>query len=209
MSIQYIDQLAQILSKPAYSTMLQPKLKYAVEKERTAWHDAKSSVDYALGNQASPKLRHPITITELVPDKYPIHLYRAFDGVDKAMTLGSWWGDRKLVKHSVNACIKSKGSVTPDIVIDNMLKAMYVHPNWNRGKAIARMTIPVGASVPVITALGDWRALRTAAPIPSEQDLQNLGFQPDSLAKQYFLPLYSDMWISKVPEGPDWPLGKI
>ena len=206
-----IDRLAQIVSKPAYFTDLSSKIQYAVAKERTAWHFAERSVNYALGSTTAPKLLAPITIAELTPRDYPIHLYRVFDGVDRAMTLGSWWGDRKLVKQSLQAATGVSNVVDRPLMMRTMLNAMFVHPNWNGGKAIARMTIPVGATTPAIVALGDWRALRaSASDIDTEADLKaKLGLDAHPGAKQYFLPLYKDMWVSKVPEGPDWPFGAM
>lgn len=181
------SNLARMISKKEYSHRL---------KGRTAWQVAESAVERALGTAAAPNLRDPIYATELRPRNFPLEFYRAYDGVDKAMTLGSWWCSKKVLKRAVYAVTPKAGVAKHGDVVQELLKIMYVHSRWNGGTDIARLAIPEGNSTPAIVGIGDPRAMG----LPEDDGLG---------AEQYFLPLFNDMWVCKVDHlSKDWPFNR-
>ena len=151
-----------------------------------------------------------------------VWLYRAYDGID-AGTLSSWWSEGDLLRSitSASPCQEENGKLNHAQVLKFMLSSAFVHPYWNEGKVVARMTIPAGSRVPVITGRGDWRTMTGAKPreqnrlpknaaaapkmpndlkIDNEEDVhKKLGMAPIPGARQIFVPLFKDMWVTKIP----------
>jgi hypothetical protein len=189
---------------------------------------AKYMVDRAFGTVDAPKLLDPVEVGEIVSGGSSVYLYRAYDGID-ASTLGSWWSEGGLLREITSASpCHEEGKLNHAQVLKFMLSSAFVHPYWNEGKDVARMTIPVGSRVPVITGRGDWRAMMDAQPreqsrlpknaaaapkrpndlkINSEEDVhKKLGMAPIPGVRQIFVPLFKDMWVAKIPHlSPEWP----
>jgi hypothetical protein len=94
-----------------------------------------------------------------------VYLYRLFDGKSywTALTLGHWWIRRRLLKRIVHAVPGAHTQEGHARVLEFMRASMFVHPGWNHAADIARLSLPPGCSIPVITGLGDWRAIKEAA----------------------------------------------
>jgi hypothetical protein len=190
---------------------------------------ARHMVDRAFGTVKAPKLLDPIEVGEIVSGESSVWLYRAYDGID-AGTLGSWWSEGDLLRSITEAspCRDENGQLNHPQVLKFMLSSAFVHPYWNEGKDVARMQIPVGSRVPVITGRGDWRTMTDAKPreqnrlpknapaapnhandlkIDHEEDVhKKLGMAPIPGARQIFIPLFKDMWVAKIPHlSPKWP----
>ena len=190
---------------------------------------AKCMVDRAFGAVEAPKLLEPIEVGEIVSSESSVWLYRAYDGID-AGTLSSWWSEGDLLRSitSASPCQEENGKLNHAQVLKFMLSSAFVHPYWNEGKDVARMTIPAGSRVPVITGRGDWRTMTGAKPreqnrlpknaaaapkmpndlkIDNEEDVhKKLGMAPIPGARQIFVPLFKDMWVTKIPHlSPKWP----
>jgi hypothetical protein len=191
---------------------------------------AKYMVGRAFGTVKAPRLLDPIEVDEIVSRESSVWLYRAYDGIN-AGTLGDWWSEGDLLRDitSASPCQEENGGLNHAQVLKFMLSSAFVHPYWNDGKDVARMTIPVGSRVPVITGRGDWRAMIGAEPrkqrrlpkneatapksphnlkIDSEEDVhEKLGMAAIPGPRQIFVPLFKDMWVAKIPHlSPKWPL---
>ena len=225
------QELAEILSHPIYKQALDKGNDYAAMQYRNAQLRAKAAkapvktspyvpkgpaefaqeaVNAALGNMDRPNLLDPVLVLELIPRNSDIYLYRAYDGFSykTALTVGRWWCNRRLLKQISYATSEYSGEVRQRKVLDFMRTAMFVHPKWNNGTEVARMTIPPGGRVPVIVGKGSWQSLKSSPDIQSEDDaIEKLGMVPIPGPKQFFVPLPNDMWICNVPKlSKNWPL---
>lgn len=190
---------------------------------------AREMVGRAFGTFEAPKLIDPIEVGEMLSGKSPVLLYRAYDGRE-SMTLSNWWSEEDLLRSiaSASPCRDQEGKLNHAQVLKFMLSSAFVHPHWNEGKDVAKMTIPIGSRVPVIMGRGDWRAMTKAEPrelkrlpkntpegpknvdplnIKNEDDVhEKLGMAAFAGARQVFVPLFKDMWVAKVPHlSPEWP----
>jgi hypothetical protein len=189
---------------------------------------AKDAVHRAFGTVEAPKLLDPVTVEEIV-SRDSFSLYRVYDG-KYALTLSNWWSEEDLLRDitSASPCRDASGKLNHAQVLKFMLSSGFVHPYWNQGTDIAKMTIPAGSRIPVITGRGDWQAMKAAEPqelkrlpknattapktpntlkIGNEDDVRNkLGMVPIPGLKQVFAPLFKDIWVTKIPHlSPDWP----
>jgi hypothetical protein len=189
---------------------------------------AKDAVKRAFGTVEAPKLLYPVTVEEIV-SRASFSLYRAYYGA-YASTLGSWWSEGGLLRDitSASPCRDASGNLKHAQVLEFMLSSGFVHPYWNQGTDVAKMTVPAGSRIPVIVGRGDWQAMKTAKPqemrrlsknaatapkIPNtlkigsvEDVIDKLGMLPIPGLKQVFVPLFKDTWVKKIPHlSPDWP----
>jgi hypothetical protein len=226
-----IDELAAILSKPIYRTLIDRGNEYAESyqhnaqlrkfaknksltptpyKSKDAEDFAEEAVDSAFGNANKPNLVEPILAVELAPAEDSISLYRLYDGISSktALTLGRWWCNRRLMKQICYAASDTSGRDREVKILGFMRSAMFVHPSWNYGTEVAQMEIPVGGRLPALVAKGSWQAMSSHPDIQTEDDvIDKLGMVPIPGPKQFFLPLLNDMWVRGVPKlSENWPL---
>jgi hypothetical protein len=203
-------ELRDVLSKPCYSSLLF-KQGQARQKPVTAASLADEAVQRIMRD--SP-FEGEVTIEELKGGRNT-ELYRAFDGIDRAMTLGAFWCDRLLIESIWSATAKSSNGARRSAFFELLRSAMFVRMEWNRMIEIACMSLSAGNSVPVVKGKGSWRALRTqpgrkplTPDIRTQRDvMDSLGWMPIPGPHQYFVPLFNDMWVSKVPSlRHSWPL---
>jgi hypothetical protein len=175
---------------------------------------AEAAIEVAFGDMQKPKLLDPITVTEIgLGSNGTVHLYRVFDG-NVAATLGRWWCDARLVREVVWSVGDMQAAGAHEKVIDYLKCAMFVHPSWNLGTDIARMTISEGVSLPAILGRGNWKAMKSPASndgkypaLRTAGDLMDsFGMVPIPGAVQVFVPYLPAMRIAKVPQlSADWP----
>ena len=232
-----VEDLTAILSQPVYRQLLEHANEYAetqqhnadlratvkhssvkrsVYKTKGAAEFAAEGVKAAFGEEHKPNLLDPVIVVELIPRTQPISLYRAYDGVSykSALTLGRWWCNRRLLKQICHSTEEFSGTAREQKVLDYMRSAMFVHPERNYGKEVARMKIPEGGRLPAIIGKGCWQALKPDArkketlEIQTEEDvIEKLAMVPIPGPKQFFTPLFHDMWICQISKSsPNWPL---
>ncbi len=235
-----VKQLSAILSQPAYKQLIERGNEYAeMAKHNTDLRKsiknsayrptafvakgpaevAEDAVETAFGKENKPNLLEPVIVMELIPRGQPIRLYRAYDGISSktALTVGRWWCNRRLMKEICHAAEKVSGKTREENILQYMCSAMFVHPERNYAKEVARMEIPEGGRLPAIVGKGSWEALKPdpdkaarkeAITIQSEEDvIEKLAMVPIPGPKQFFTPLFNDMWICQVPKGsPRWPI---
>ena len=98
-----------------------------------------------------------------------------------------------------------------------MLSAMFVQPERNLGKEVAKMEIPEGGRLPAIIGRGAWEALKTDPQKEKSLKIQvrtlddvidKLHVLPIPGPRQVFTPLVNDMWVRQIPrDSASWPLG--
>ena len=210
-------ELRDILSRPRYSALLAKQTEFR-QQPVTAASLAKQTVDRIMRD--SP-FEGEVTVEELRGGS-GVELYRGFDGIggyrvglNCAMSLGAFWCDRDLVENIWEATANNSGSLRDQAFLDFLRSAMFVHPQWNRLTDIACMSVYAGNWVPVVKGKGSWRSVR---PQPGRKPqipeirtgadvIDRLGWMPIPGPHQYLVPLFSDMWVNKVPRlHLSWPL---
>lgn len=218
-------ELCELYSQPEYTSLFDHKNRFEIAArhvtpeslaKRTAWSLFK--------NQA---MVDPVSVEEL---RGSIEFYRTYDGLSSeqgtAMTLGSYWSSRDVVESIWHATSKLSGEARMNLFMDFMRSANFVHPSWNQMIDIACMRVPAGARVVVVRGRGNWKAMRTNRPgakkplypkpahpfnnpqVETVDDvLYSLGTMPTPGVEQLNVPIFNDMWVSKVPKlSPTWPL---
>ena len=232
-----IADLTGILSQPIYKQLLDRANEYAETQKHNAdlkaslknkslkcpAYQAKGPAEFAeegikaaFGEENKPNLLDPVIVVELIPRQQAISLYRTYDGVshNTALTLGRWWCNRRLVKQICHSTEQYSGTAREQKILQYMRSAMFIHPERNYGKEVARMKIPEGGRLPAIIGKGSWQALKPDArkkevlEIQSEDDvIEKLAMVPIPGPKQFFTPLFHDMWICQISKSsPAWPL---
>ena len=232
-----VEDLTGILSQPVYRLLLDRANEYAETQQHNAYlraslknqslkrsaYKAKGPAEFAeegvkaaFGEQNKPNLLDPVIVVELIPRSQPISLYRAYDGVshNSALTLGRWWCNRRLIKQICHSTEQFSGTAREQKILEFMRSAMFVHPERNFGKEVARMKIPEGGRLPAIVGKGSWQALKPdtrkkeVLEIQTEDDvIEKLAMVPIPGPKQFFTPLFNDMWVCQISKSsPDWPL---
>ena len=192
-------ELHDVLSKPRYSALLAKQTEFR-QKPVTAASLAKQTVERIIRD--SP-FEGQVTVEEL-KGGCGLEPYRGFDGIggsrvglNCAMTLGAFWCDRDLVEDIWEATENNSGTARDKAFLDFLRSAMFVHPEWNR------LTDVACNWVPVVKGKGSWRSMRGQ---PGRKP-QSLGWMPIPGPHQYLVPLFSDMWVNKVPRlHVSWPL---
>lgn len=171
-----------------------------------------------------------VLVDELVPSSRSVELYRVYDGLSlkmgTAMTLGSWWCERTLVRDIWNATSELTGEARQKALLQWMAPALFIHPSWNQLKDIACLKVPPGGRMPLIKGAGSWKSMRTKpGQTPKAPDIRTaddvldvLRWTPIPGRLQYFVPgcraksgdyvwAFLDTWVCKVPKlRPTWPL---
>lgn len=210
-------ELRDVLSKPRYSSLL-VKQSEARQGSLTAAQLAAETVNRIMRD--SP-FEGQVTVEEFKGGR-DMELYRAYDGIGGrllnnfyAMTLGAFWCDRSLIENIWSATTKVAPAARQQAFLEFVRSAMFVHPEWNKVTDIACMSIPEGNWAPVVRGRGSWRALRSqpgqgplTPNIQTSSDVINLlHWMPIPGPHQYLVPLFNDMWVSKVPTlRLSWPL---
>jgi hypothetical protein len=232
-----IADLTAILSQPIYRQLLDRGNEYAETQQHNAQlrafvknrslkpsvyrnkgpaEFAEEAIEAAFGESQKPNLLDPILVVELIPRGQPIRLYRAYDGVSHktALTLGRWWCNRRLVKQICHSTEQFSGTDREQKILAYLRSAMFVHPERNYTREVARMEIPEGGRLPTIVGKGSWEALKPdpkkkeSLEIHTEDDvIEKLAMLPIPGPKQFFTPLFNDMWVRQIPkESANWPL---
>ncbi len=229
--VRLAKELAEILSHPIYRQALDKGNEYGSMQHRNQQlramaankslkmppyvpkgpaEFAQDAVNAAFGPMDRPNLVDPVLVLELIPRNSEVCLYRSYDGISHktALTLGRWWCNRRLIKQICHATSQYSGEFRQRKILEFMRSAMFVHPKWNYGTDVARMSIPQGGRVPVIVGKGSWQSLTSSPEIQTEEDaMEKLGMVPIPGPKQFFVPLVNDMWIRSVPKlSQNWPL---
>ncbi len=203
-------ELRNLLAKPRYSSLLFKQCE-AKQKPVTAASLAAEAVARIMKDAP---FEGEVTVEELKGGRN-VELYRAYDGIDRAMTLGAFWCDRPLIESIWSATAKVSNGARKAAFFELLRSAMFVRVEWNRMTDIACMSIREGNWIPVVKGKGSWRALRTQpGRTPVTPDIRTQGDVIDLLRwmpipgpHQYFVPLFNDMWVSKVPSlRLSWPL---
>jgi hypothetical protein len=211
-------ELQDVLSKPRYSALLF-KQSEAHQKTVTA---ASIAAEVTQRIMTDCPFEGEVTVEELKGGRN-LELYRGFDGIGgrrlkgafPAMTLGAFWCDRALIQDIWNSTAQLVAASRQQEFFDRLRSAMFVHPNWNRLTDIACMAVSEGNWVPVVKGKGSWRAMRQQpGQTVLNPQIRNAGDVIDRLQwmpipgpHQYLVPLFSDMWVNKVPTlHLSWPL---
>jgi len=193
-------------------------------------------VSHALGTtEEQPKLELPINMIEQVASG-DVHFYRAFGG--KAGAEGVWWmAESELVEIVSSSPVRTRsGRERQEMVRTFMLSSSFVHPRWNAGKHVARLTLPAGLRMPILVGMGSWRTtaadhradsgknagenLKLAQAVRKDWGfgegpdakaayrVMRLGMLPRTGPKQWYVPLFEKKWIQEIPDNdPKWPFG--
>ncbi|HTW59743.1 MAG TPA: hypothetical protein VMD99_16560 [Terriglobales bacterium] len=211
-------ELSEILSQPHYSALIHKQTE-ARQQKVTPDSIAAAVTDRIM---TDCPFEGVVTVEEIKGGKYA-EFYRGFDGIGgskikdafPAMTLGSFWCDRALIQDIWTSTAQLSAAARKQEFFDGLRSAMFIHPNWNRLTDIACMAVPEGNWLAVVKGKGGWRSMRQqpGRPLQSPQ-IRNAGDVIDRLhwmpipgAHQYYLPLFNDMWVNKVPAlHLSWPL---
>lgn len=191
----------------------------------TLAHDA---VEDAFGDTKRPKIIDPIYVAQLQPTDQDFWLYRMHDGnsgfranpsataSNTSGTLGGWWCNRQLLARIWRETAGESGQARQELTFKFLRSAMFIHPDWNRGTMLARMSIPPGYCIPAIVGRGSWEAMKVAPntavdpnriQIRDVHDVENLfGLNRMPEARQFYLPLFDDKWVTQISSSSDkWP----
>jgi hypothetical protein len=218
-------ELHEIYSKPEYSSLFDHKNRFEIPARHVTPQSLAKRIARSIFNQQA--MVDPVYVEDV---RGAIEFYRTYDGLSSeqgtAMTLGGYWCSRAVVEQIWQATAKLSGQERQEFFMDVMRSANFIHPSWNQMSDIACMRVPAGARVAIVRGRGNWKAMRTNRPgakkplypkpphpfnnpqVESVDDvLYSLGTMPIPGVEQLNVPLYNDMWVSKVPKlSPAWPL---
>jgi len=202
-------ELRDLLSRPYYSQLFYHRNQFRNPKDppETPATLAARTAEWIMTNNP---FEGPVTVEELSGGR--LELYRSYDGISHrtALTLGRSWCERSVVESIWSATARWQGNAREQMFMDFLRSANFIHQSWNAMSDIACMQVPTGSLV-VVRGRGTWRAMRSASLPPSIKtpgDVMDLhGSMPIAGTYQCVVPLYSDMWVRKIPKGTSsWPL---
>jgi hypothetical protein len=214
-------ELAALLSHRQYASVIYNRNRYRGPRDPVP-----SPAQIAKATAESLVLDHVfVDPVEVLEWRGPVELYRVHDGQShtvvqaapnqrrkgSAGTLSKYWSERSVVASIWKATVRYEGKERLKRLMEFMLSANFVLPEWNDALQMACLAVPPGATVVVVRGRGNWKAMQgprpnNLPPISTTKDVETYaGMLAMPGPPQCVAPLYSDMWVRSVPlNTPGW-----